>query len=169
MENKEQSEGDKKTLISSAYDTLTLLSNWMLEVAAFILLPLIVYLATFICLSIPLAEIAKLPEWMFIAIILYGETIKRLLVFYRKYKGYELKLIRTLSFGILGITLSSILLCLSIVANHKTDRFDLPPIYYKFQFSIFVVALFNSAFIKVWLGTLGGEATLYTGLENEGG
>ena len=51
--------------------------NWAWEISAFILLPLIIYFLMFISLGIQFSELFKLPEWMFISIILYGDTFRK--------------------------------------------------------------------------------------------
>jgi len=109
-----------------------LFSEWFVEVSGFILLPLIVYLIAFISLDRPASELAQLPEWMFISIILYGEVLKRLVIFYRRFRGFDLKFIRVISMGIIGITISSILLCFSLIAEHKPG-FVLPKAFYFLQ------------------------------------
>jgi hypothetical protein len=152
--------------INPILSVLILLNEWLIEVSAFILLPLLIYIITFITLGRPAKEIVRLPELMFISIILYGEILKRSVIFYRQFRGFELKLIRMLSVGLLGISVSGVLLCFSLVAQHRPDVTLSKPFYF-IQGFVFLTALLTSAFLKVWLGMLHGEPSLYMHLIKE--
>jgi hypothetical protein len=138
---------------------LPLLWAWFVETLAFSLLPLCVYAVTYMSLQKPAEEIIKLPEWMFISIILYGDTLRRLILFYRKYKGFELKVQRDYAGGVVGITISAILLNSAITASLSKNS-ELPSSFYVLQTAVFALAMINSAYTRVWLAIKQGEGDL---------
>jgi hypothetical protein len=133
--------------------------HWLLETAAFILLPLIVYLIVFAALNIEQTKLIELPEWMFVSIILHGEIMRKYILFYSNYKGFHLKAIRQISLGILGIVTSSVFLVFSMVAHYR-EAFTLPPFYYRLQMLLFFFSIANSLFASIWIGLTKGEGHL---------
>lgn len=123
------------------------------------LLPLLVYLLVYISTQANMAKLYKLPEWMFVAVILHSDIVRKLLLLYRGYQGFPLKMVRTLSFGILGIVTCCIFLVLSLLALEKPN-FDLPPTFYRLQMLMFALALSMSAFTSIWIASRGRDAEL---------
>ena len=148
-----------RKLTNTIADLSSLTMQWMLEIGAFILLPLVVYLIVFFSIEVDLGKLYRLPEWMFIGVILHADTMHKLLILYREYKGFPGKLVRTLSIGILGIVGCSICLVLSMLAQEKAN-FDLPLNFYHLQMGMFVVALYFSAITSIWIGYRGNEGVL---------
>ena len=140
-------------------DYFTLFMQWALETGAFVLLPLFVYLLVYFSIEVDLGKLYKLPEWMFIAVILHADTMRKLLLLYREYKGYALKLIRTLSIGLLGIVICSIFLVLSLLAQEKPN-FVLPSTFYHLQMLMFAFALYLSAGCSIWIAYQNQDAQL---------
>ncbi len=130
--------------------------NWFLEVAAFILLPLLIYVLAYSVLEADKAEVFRLPEWMFISVILFGEAIKRLIVFYRNSKDMEQKILKLFPIGFIGITISAILLCFSMIASMRPPVLTLKPLFYRCQYVIFAASVIFSAAIKIWLDVTRG-------------
>jgi hypothetical protein len=116
---------------------------WLLETSAFVLLPLIVYLIVFSSVNLEKADIFKLPEWMFVSIILFGESLRKSLIYYKDAKGFHIQVLHELSITILGIVISSVFLIFSII-SHYNESFPLSPSYYGFQMTIFGFSVFYS-------------------------
>jgi hypothetical protein len=149
------------SLIDKASDFNALLVQWMLETCAFILLPLLVYLVVFFSLDGNVERLFRLPEWMFAAIILHADMLRKLLHLYRNYRGFYLKMVRTLSFGILGIVISSIFLALSLIAQEKPAVLRVPEkAFYRWQMLVFALALLMSAFTSIWIAARKREGLL---------
>jgi hypothetical protein len=155
-----------KSSLATLSSTGILFIEWVLEVSAFVLLPLVLYIITFASLGRPISEALESPEVMLIAIILYGEILRKLVLFYTRYKGFKEKFVRVLSLGVLGITVSSVLLCFSLAAEIKKDL-SMSGFYYFIEGVVFCFALALSAFVKIWPGMLTGETELYTGLSEK--
>lgn len=94
-----------------------LATQWLAEVGAFVLLPLIVYIIVFLALGVDRTKLIELPEWMFVSIILFGESTLKSIAYYKdlmlsakdassNLSGYSLKMNRELSVGIVGIVVS---------------------------------------------------------------
>lgn len=146
----------------SAWILYNLFIQWLIETAAFILLPLFVYLLVFMSLGIEHTKLMELPEWMFIAIILFGESMRKTVIFYNKYEGFDLAVIREISFGLLGIVASSVFLVFSIIA-HYDEEFVLSSLFYHLQLGIFLGAVIYSLLFSLWIGwkTGQGESLAY--------
>ena len=144
--------------------------QWFIESSAFVLLPLYVYAADHFVTGQPLANIILSPEMMFTAIILHAEAMRKQIVYYRRKRGFEIKIMRVISIAILGIVLSAIFLVFSI---HNEEKGHSPePIGGRFfvaQLSLFVFALLNSATTGLVVGWLRGEVDLLVSLEHETG
>jgi hypothetical protein len=140
-----------------------LLSVWLIEVCAFVLLPLVIYVVTFLSIGRSVREALNSPEVMFLAIILYGDVLKRQVLFYRRYRGFALKFSRELAVCVLGMTISSVLLCFSLIEDTKV--LSMSRSYRVLKLSAFGSALVLSAFEKVSTGLLRGEPDIYFTLE----
>lgn len=117
--------------------------NWFWEVTAFVLLPLIIYIIVFLSLNIQISQLIGLPEWMFISIIFYGNTLKKTIIYLKIHDWhFETNSIAMISCTILGISISSVLLAFSIIAKYK--ELDLSSFYYPLQLGIFLFALISS-------------------------
>jgi|GEM_PF-2290813 len=175
MKNDNRKTGKVKSSINSVsplvasvgkrlWKAAVLLSSWLIEVSAFVLLPLVIYIVTFLTLGRSVREAMNSPELMFVTIILYGEVLKREVLFYRRYRGFVLKFNRTLAFGLMGISVSSVLLCFSLI--HEKNEIPLSETYYPvFRGVVFVCALILSASEKVSTGLLRGDSEGYSILE----
>ncbi|BDU35749.1 hypothetical protein [Vibrio nigripulchritudo] len=128
-----------------------LLFAWLIEISAFILLPLIVYFITFKVLPVDGDDIYKIPEWMFISVVVFGDLTKKKLNFYKRFEGYDVKMVRTLAIGVLGMVVSSIMLGYSLIAM-RTPNLELSDSFYAIQMWVFVIGLVFSAFYHVWIG-----------------
>lgn len=125
-----------------------ILDNWIWELLAFILLPLIIYFLMFIFLDVQFIQVIKLPEWMFISIILYADSLKKIIHYEKNNdKDFEESSTKFISFAIIGVTISSVLLALSIVDKYK--EFELPIIYYYFELFVFAIAIILSAYFEL--------------------
>jgi hypothetical protein len=106
-----------------------------------------------------MADIFKLPEWMFIAIILYGDALSKNINLYNKidkeqkeecllkYQGFTTESQFAVSIAMLGITISSVLLTFAIIAKYK--EFELPSIFYSIEQGVFLFAIFVSAMCEL--------------------
>lgn len=131
--------------------------SWIFKISALILLPLIIYFIIYISLNKSMDEFFKIPEWMFIAIILYGDTLtKSISFFYRSdkelassstWEGAEKESLIMVYWAILGITTSSVLLMFIVIYENK--NLDLPSIFYKIELIVFLLALITSLFIEL--------------------
>lgn len=150
-----------------------LATQWLAEVAAFILLPLVVYIAVFVALGIEKTKLIELPEWMFVSIILFGESTLKSIVYYkdrllsaaeakREISGFSLKMTREISVGIIGIVISCVFLALSMVAFYKPDCLSLSTWFYRLQMLCFLIALGRSFVNRVYIGLKTGEGTRLT-------
>ena len=136
---------------------IALAFNWLCEVSAFILLPLFIYVIVYYMEGLPLTRIMERPEWMFIAIILHADTLRRLLGHYRDYRGFDVNAIRVISIGVLGIISAALFLVFTILADDSNAR-TLPLSFYRFQTVLFCAALLYSLFNSVWISFAKGEA-----------
>jgi hypothetical protein len=161
---------------------------WGFNLSAFILLPLIIYSIIYIILNEPMGELLKLPEWMFIAIILYGDTLSKTLIFYNKldkealekrasplsfwealFGGFDIESPFLVSFAILGITISSVLLTFAIIAKYK--ELNLPIAFYLIENCVFFVALVFSLLCELMIRSKDErdkKKSLYPGLKPPG-
>ena len=96
---------------------------------------------------------------MFVSIILFADVTRKLIVLYRNYQGFELKIIRTISFGVISIVMCSVFLVL-LILDQQRNAIDLADDFYIIQILWFFVAIFYSAFINIWISHHKGEATL---------
>jgi hypothetical protein len=144
-----------------------LIVYWVLETCAFTLLPLIVYIIIFFALAIDWYELLKLPEWMFVAIVVYSETTRKLVLYYRDYEGFSSKAVRAVSLGVIGMVTSSVFLAFSAVAQLR-DAITLSTIYYAIQTILFVASLMFSAMFGLWMGWRTGEGELLASMRLEG-
>jgi membrane-bound ClpP family serine protease len=70
-------------------------------------------------------------------------------------------MVRTLSFGILGIVISSIFLALSLIAQEKPAVLRVPEkAFYRWQMLVFALALLMSAFTSIWIAARKREGLL---------
>ena len=141
--------------------------QWLFESSAFVLLPLYVYAADHFVTGQPLANIILSPEMMFTAIILHAEAMRKQIVYYRRKRGFEIKIMRVISIAILGIVLSAIFLVYSI-HNEKDHALDsIGGRFFVSQSLLFVFALLNSVTTSLVIGCLRGEVDLLTSLDQE--
>ncbi len=132
---------------------------WIFNISAFILLPLIIYIIIGVFIfNDSIANLLKFPELMFIAIILYGDALnKSIKSFYKlgegmkeelfHYQGFTKETQFAISFAILGITISSVLLAFVIIAQYK--EFEIPPHFYSIEVWVFIFALLSSFISEV--------------------
>lgn len=128
------------------------IGTWIFKVSALILLPLIIYFIIYISLNESVNEFFKLPEWMFIAIVLYVDTLTKSIGFFYKFdtelasldswEGAEKESQGVVYIAILGITISSILLM--FIVFEENGKLDLPSIFYTFERFVFIGALLLS-------------------------
>jgi len=143
-------------VLSSCADFCAIVASWMMETIAFVLLPLIVYLIVFFALGIEISELVRLPELMFVAIILFADATRQLVLFYRQFRGFSQRVMFTIPFGLLGIVISAMFLAFSMIAQQKPD-FGLPWLFYKFQVGIFLWSLLTSGLSSIWITWKRGE------------
>lgn len=141
--------------------SLAVILDWVLEVSVFILLPLIIYLICYGILGLSFNKILFLPEWMFFSIILWGDVCRKLILLYRNYKGFEIKIVRTVAGTILGISLSAIVLTFSIIGNNS-DKISLPNYFGVLQVTIFCITFLFAGFINWWITFEYGEFKFHT-------
>lgn len=141
-----------------------LLCVWLVEVCAFVLLPLVIYVVTFLSLGRSVWDALNSPEVMFVTIILYGEVLKKQVLFYREFRGFVLKFTWALAWGVLGMTISSVLLCFSLL-SHEAKELNLSGAFKYLKGFAFLCALFLSAFEKISTGLVRGEDQTYGTLE----
>ena len=110
-----------KGMSSKAIEFISLAFLWSVEISAFILLPLIVYFISYKAFPIEGDDLKTLPEWMFMAVILYGDYVRKLLQFYRGYEGYSVKSLYVLSLGIIGMVSSSVMIAYSLISTRVAD------------------------------------------------
>ena len=102
-------------------------------------------------------EFLKLPEWMFISIILYADTLAKSISFFHKldrkmaslyhsWVGAEKESLTVVYISILGITISSVLLMFIIFDQNK--KLDLPSIFYNIERIVFCIAVVDSFAIE---------------------
>lgn len=140
--------------------------NWVFNTSAFILLPLIIYVIIYLILKEPMSELLKLPEWMFIAIVLYGDALSKNINLYNKldkneekesysgywdtiFEGFYIESQFAVSLAILGITISSVLLTLAIIAKYK--ELDISSIFYFIENIVFLFAIVYSAICELFI------------------
>ncbi len=122
---------------------------WIFKISALILLPLIIYYIIYVSLNKPVIDFFKLPEWMFISIILYADTLTRSVSFFYRFDkklaswegwgGAEKETLSVVYVAILGITISSVLLMFIVIDENK--KLDLPDNFYKIEQLVFFIAL----------------------------
>lgn len=146
---------------------ISVLLDWFLEVLVFVLLPLVIYLLCFVFLEKPLSEIILLPEWMFFSIVLWGDTCKKLLVFYRRFKGFEIKVVRSVATTLLGVSVSVTALIFSIICQYS-ETMETPALLGPVQMVIFLLTFFIAGFLHWWIKTESEDFTLHSHLIKEG-
>lgn len=127
-----------------------LLSYWFYETIAFVLLPVLIYLIAYIATGRSILTLLELPEWMFIAIVLYGDTARRQILLYLDIGDPELRIRRTLAQVVIGIVVASSLLIILILSN--SGMLELRPAIEYGQVIVFTHSLIYSAYNRVWAG-----------------
>jgi hypothetical protein len=135
-----------------------LLLQWGLETLAFVLAPLIVYVVAYVAFGEPLSKLLGLREWLLVAILLFGEDIRRYMVYYRRRKGFAERVKRHIALGLLGIVTASILLSFSFVPDYTTIK--LPLIFNSLQIGLVLCALGFSAVNSVRIEMMRKEHVL---------
>jgi hypothetical protein len=154
----EQTQKERRENIGKTVQLLTFL---LWESFAFVLLPLFVYLLVFVGLGINPQELFKLPEWMFISVILYGDISRKQIAYYQVFKGFDLRIIRTISVTVFGIVISSTFLIFSVIAQYNSS-FHLSGLYYISQIVWFIITLAYSILTSMWISRKKGEDELLT-------
>jgi len=118
-----------------------------------------------LALGIDRTKLIELPEWMFVSIILFGDSTLRSIAYYKDLMlnakdahgnpGYSLKMNRELSVGIIGIVVSCVFLALIMVANR--NALSLSRSFYWLQILIFAFALARSFVNRMYIGRKTGE------------
>lgn len=150
-----------------------LVTQWLAEVVGFILLPLVVYIIVFLALGIERTKLIELPEWMFVSIILFGESTFKSIVYYKdlmlsaeqagkNISGFSAKMNREIAVGVIGIVVSSVFLALTMVAAYKGTVLNLPRNFYWLQMFCFTFALGRSFVNRFYIGWRTGEAASLT-------
>ena len=135
---------------SKLLQSLYIIFDWLVEVCAFILLPMFIYLICFKMINISVKELLVLPEWMFFTIILWGDICKRLIFLYKQFDGFEIKAVRVIALTVLGISISSIVLAFAIIGSYS-DSVNLPENFGLIQLTIFIFTLFMTGYINLWV------------------
>ena len=141
-----------------------LLVMWLFEVSAFVLLPLVIYAVTFLCLGKSAWEALNSPEAMLVTTILYGEVLRKQVLFYKDYQGFDLKFSWVLACSVLGMTISSVLLCFSLISQ-ESQKLPLSNFFMYLKYCAFGCALVLSAIEKITTGFEKGEHLTYSGLK----
>ena len=115
---------------------------WLYETLAFILLPLVIYLLLYLSFKNSIYDFSRLPEWMFITIVLYGDTIRKLILLYLKFKNPELRIGRTVAQAVIAIVISSTFLVIILIAQQ--EKLEISPFIYWGQFVIFIHSVWFS-------------------------
>lgn len=124
--------------------------RWFIKTSAFILLPLLVYFVVYFAMGNSIVALFKLPEWMFVAIILYGNAMLEVVFFLKETNNFDDNTVRpVIAFGILGIVISAVFLVLSIIAQLGSQ--DLSTSYYILQFFLFLASFAFSSKTGIWL------------------
>ncbi|KNZ68370.1 hypothetical protein Tfer_3109 [Thermincola ferriacetica] len=139
---------------------------WMAETMVFILSPLILHMMIAGLFEVPSEKIFQLTDISVISLILFGDTTKTLIIFYRKKKGFELKLRRTMTIGIAGIVVSSVLLTFGLIKTYNPS-FKVGPSIYEIQIIWFVLAILWSALSNIPIAMKNGLDKHFLSLEDE--
>lgn len=107
-----------------------------------IIMPISVYLISFVYIDYPISQVLLLPEWMFFSITLLADNIVTIL---NKAKtessrinmNYDSFREQAIIYFILGIVICSFFLAFSIVGNYS-DLQKLPSYFGKLQLSVFL-------------------------------
>ena len=148
-----------------------LVTQWFAEVAAFILLPLFVYIIVLAALGVGKSKLFELPEWMFVSIILFADTTRKSIAYYKdcipsqleankEPSVFKLKMDREVSKGIFGIVISATFLILTMVAENKKEALRLATPFYWAQIVWFGIAVCNSLYNRIYIGWKTGEGKL---------
>ena len=148
-----------------------LATQWLAEVGAFILLPLVIYLIVFLALGIEKGKLIELPEWMFVSIILFGESTLKSIAYYKNLMlsvkesggntaGLSLKMNREFSVGMFAVVVACVFLALIMVASK--NALSLSRSFYWLQILIFVLALARSFGNRIYIGWKTDEGTILT-------
>ncbi|MDO8727086.1 MAG: hypothetical protein Q7J35_13540 [Candidatus Methanoperedens sp.] len=143
--------------IETAIRIFAIFISSLFKVSALILLPLIIYFIIYLSLNKPMDEFFKLPEWMFISIILYGVTLSDTISFIHKseknlvslslWEGIEEESQVMVYMGILGITISSVLLMFIIIGEY--ENLTMPSSFYFVEWFVFSFALVTSIVFEI--------------------
>lgn len=112
---------------------------------------MIIYLS----IGLETLNIIKLPEWMFISIIIYGDTIKKLILYQKKAKEPDDESKKIISVGVIGIVISCTFLVLSITLKHvealkHVEEFKISGYYYVLQMAVFIISIVFSAVCHIY-------------------
>jgi len=148
-----------------------LVTQWLAEVVGFILLPLIIYLVIFALLGPAKPRIIELPEWMLVSIIMFGETTRKSIEYYknritsnlesRDISVFGLKATREIAVGSIGVVVSSVLLVFGMIAEYG-QGFTLPKYFGWAQIACFGWAVYRSIWNRVYIGLKTGEGQQLT-------
>jgi hypothetical protein len=127
----------------------SLLAAWFFQTLAFVLLPLVVYGITLAVLGVTIQQFMRLPEFSFITIVLLGDTTRKWISYSQKKEEFPRVLSLASSLTVAGITITSILLCLLIIAQYRAD-FQLPREITAMQTFMFVFAMCLSAITSIF-------------------
>ena len=144
-----------KKLIKHKQEIFKLSTLWLYETVAYILLPLLIYVILFISTGGQIYNLYKLPEWMFITIILYGDTIRKLILLYVKFDNFELRINRTIAQAIIAIVLTSTFLVIQLISQQK--NIELASYFFYGQFIIFLHAIWFSLSTSVRYGLVNND------------
>lgn len=136
---------------------------WFYETIAFILLPLLIYLILYFSFRNSIYDFSRLPEWMFITIILYGDTIRKLILLYLKFKNPELRISRTVAQAVIAIVLASTFLIILLVSQQ--EHLEISPIIYWGQFVIFFHSIWFSYSTSIRASLVNDEGKNITRLD----
>jgi hypothetical protein len=130
-----------------------LAAGWLLQSLGFVLLPLVVYGITLEALGVSPQQFLRLPEFSFITIVLLGDASRKWIVYTQWAGDFRRFVTSVISLAVAGITIVSILLCLLIVAQYRSD-FQLPREIYTIQFGMFIFATLFSACTTIYTKTI---------------
>lgn len=135
-----------------AFEGCFTLLLWTIESITFVFIPLLVYFIAFSLLGIKASNLVELPEWLFISVVLFGTSLKELVVS-REVNQNRVRLKYTIAFtvilGIFGLIVSSIFLLISVL-NQYGDNYQLPTDFHKWQMRIVATAIGYSLTIRIF-------------------
>jgi len=136
---------------------------WFYETIAFILLPLLIYLILYFSFRNSIYDFSRLPEWMFITIVLYGDTIRKLIFLYLKFKNPELRIGRTVAQAVIAIVLTSTFLIILLISQQ--EHLEINPFIYWGQFVIFFHSIWFSYSTSIRASLVNDEGKNITTLD----